>query len=115
MREMVGETQEDQVLMARAAWLYYIGGLNQEATAKRLGLTRARVNKLLADARDMVAAEGVVVIGAELDHRPPRRIRRRAQRHLQGVHRRALKERCGRAVPPAPGAVPQRPASARGR
>ncbi len=52
MREMVGETQEDQVLMARAAWLYYIGGLNQEATAKRLGLTRARVNKLLADARD---------------------------------------------------------------
>lgn len=52
MREMVGETQEDQVLMARAAWLYYIGGLNQEATAKRLGLTRARVNKLLADARN---------------------------------------------------------------
>ncbi|PZQ95983.1 MAG: DNA-binding transcriptional regulator [Cereibacter sphaeroides] len=38
--------------MARAAWLYHIGGLNQEATAKRLGITRARVNKLLSDARD---------------------------------------------------------------
>lgn len=49
---MAGENQEDQVLMARAAWLYYVGGLNQEATAKRLGLTRARVNKLLSDARD---------------------------------------------------------------
>ncbi len=49
---MAGENQEDQILMARAAWLYHVGGLNQEATAKRLGLTRARVNKLLSDARD---------------------------------------------------------------
>ncbi len=39
-------------LMTRAAWLYYVGGLNQEATAGRMGLTRARVNKLLAQARD---------------------------------------------------------------
>ncbi|MEI4488737.1 sugar-binding domain-containing protein [Frigidibacter sp. MR17.14] len=38
--------------MARAAWLYYIGGLNQEETARRLHTTRARVNKLLGDARD---------------------------------------------------------------
>jgi DNA-binding transcriptional regulator LsrR (DeoR family) len=52
MRPPVGENQEDQILMARASWLYYIGGLNQEATAKRLGTTRARVNKLLSDARD---------------------------------------------------------------
>ncbi len=43
---------EDATLMARAAWLYYVGGLNQEATAKRLGITRARVNKLLSDARE---------------------------------------------------------------
>jgi DNA-binding transcriptional regulator LsrR (DeoR family) len=48
----MAEAQEDQTLMARAAWLYHVGGLNQEATAQRLGLTRARVNKLLADARD---------------------------------------------------------------
>lgn len=49
---MLGETQEEQILMARAAWLYYVGGLNQEAAAKRLGITRARINKLLADARE---------------------------------------------------------------
>lgn len=52
MRSAAVEVVEDEVLMARAAWLYYIGGLNQEATAKRLHTTRARVNKLLSDARD---------------------------------------------------------------
>lgn len=46
------EMPEDDVLMARAAWLYYVGGLNQEATAKRLHTTRARINKLLSDARE---------------------------------------------------------------
>lgn len=39
-------------LMAQASWLYYNGGFNQEETAKRLGLTRARVNKLLSQARE---------------------------------------------------------------
>ena len=39
-------------LMARAAWLYYVAGLNQEATSKRMNLTRARVNKLLSAARE---------------------------------------------------------------
>ncbi|MEQ8659104.1 MAG: sugar-binding transcriptional regulator [Hyphomicrobiales bacterium] len=39
-------------LMAQAAWLYYNGGFNQQETAARLGLTRARVNKLLSQARD---------------------------------------------------------------
>ncbi|MFN4129735.1 MAG: sugar-binding transcriptional regulator [Paracoccaceae bacterium] len=52
MRGSGAEQVEDEVLMARAAWLYYIGGLNQEATAKRLHTTRARVNKLLSDARE---------------------------------------------------------------
>lgn len=42
----------DNQLMARAAWLYYNAGFNQEETAKRMGLTRARVNKLLSRARD---------------------------------------------------------------
>lgn len=49
---LMDDSTEDRTLMARAAWLYYVGGLNQEATANRLGTTRARVNKLLADARD---------------------------------------------------------------
>ena len=39
-------------LMSRAAWLYYVGGLNQEETAARLGTTRARANKLLQQAKD---------------------------------------------------------------
>ncbi len=43
---------DDEILMSQAAWLYYVGGLNQEATARRLGTTRARVNKYLADARE---------------------------------------------------------------
>lgn len=43
-----GDTQ----LMSRAAWLYYLGGMNQEETAARLGTTRARVNKLLQQARE---------------------------------------------------------------
>lgn len=42
---------EDE-LMAKAAWLYHVAGLNQESTAKRLGITRARVNKMLSDARE---------------------------------------------------------------
>ena len=54
---------EDEELMARAAWLYYLGGLNQEATAARLGVTRARVNKMLAEARE----SGLVSIS--IDHR----------------------------------------------
>jgi DNA-binding transcriptional regulator LsrR (DeoR family) len=52
MREVIAESQEAEMLMARAAWLYYVAGLNQEAAAKRLGITRARINKLLADARE---------------------------------------------------------------
>ncbi len=42
----------DRQLMTRAAWFYYVAGLNQEATSRRMGLTRARVNKLLSQARD---------------------------------------------------------------
>lgn len=52
MKLLSGAVTDEGELMARAAWLYYVGGLNQEATAQRLGTTRARVNKLLADARD---------------------------------------------------------------
>lgn len=52
MIELNAEGQETEMLMARAAWLYYIAGLNQEAAAKRLGITRARINRLLADARE---------------------------------------------------------------
>src|SRR5690606_29098380 len=55
-------TEDDDTLMVRVAWLYYVGGLNQEATAAKLGLTRARVNKMLAEARE----SGLVSIS--IDH-----------------------------------------------
>lgn len=54
--------EDDDALMVRAAWFYYVGGLNQEMTAARLGLTRARVNKMLAEARE----SGLVSIS--IDH-----------------------------------------------
>ena len=52
MAELNAEGPETEMLMARAAWLYYVAGLNQEAAAKRLGITRARINRLLSDARE---------------------------------------------------------------
>lgn len=52
MSEQGPEGAEAETLMARAAWLYYVAGLNQEAAAKRLGITRARINRLLSDARE---------------------------------------------------------------
>jgi len=45
-------TVEEDELMVRAAWYYYVGGFNQAKTAQRLGVTRARVNKMLAEARE---------------------------------------------------------------
>lgn len=45
-------------LVARAAWYYYHGGQTQQEIAVRLGLTRLRVNKILAQAR----ADGLVHI-----------------------------------------------------
>jgi DNA-binding transcriptional regulator LsrR (DeoR family) len=39
------------VVSARAAWYYFVGGLTQQEIADRLGLTRLRVNKLIAQAR----------------------------------------------------------------
>jgi DNA-binding transcriptional regulator LsrR (DeoR family) len=44
--------ESDDSLIVRVAWMYYIGGLNQEQTAARLGLHRTRVNRLLSEARD---------------------------------------------------------------
>ncbi|MEM9248517.1 MAG: sugar-binding transcriptional regulator [Pseudomonadota bacterium] len=53
---MVDLTEAER--MTRAAWLYYVAGLNQAETAHRLGVTRARVNRLLQGARQT----GVVAI-----------------------------------------------------
>src|SRR5690606_26537776 len=55
-------SESEDSLMVRVAWLYYVGGFNQEAAASRLGLTRARVNKILGEARE----SGLVSIS--IDH-----------------------------------------------
>lgn len=47
----LGHMSDDE-LRVRAAWLYYVGDLNQAETAQRLGITRARANKLIAEARE---------------------------------------------------------------
>ena len=42
----------EQQLATRAAWAYYVEGLTQAEVARRLGLNRVRVNRLLAQARE---------------------------------------------------------------
>lgn len=42
----------EEQLATRAAWLYFIGNSTQAQIAKKLGLTRLRVNRLLAYARE---------------------------------------------------------------
>jgi DNA-binding transcriptional regulator LsrR (DeoR family) len=42
----------EEQLATRAAWLYFLGNNTQAQIAKKLGLTRLRVNKLLAQARE---------------------------------------------------------------
>ena len=44
--------EPDDALIVRAAWLYYVGGLTQDEAARRLGVHRTRVVRLLAEARD---------------------------------------------------------------
>ncbi len=49
-------------LQARASWYYYMGGMTQQEIADRLGLTRLRVNRLIAQAR----ADGIVRIDVRM-------------------------------------------------
>lgn len=52
------QAERDERLLVRAAWLAYVGGLTQAQIAKALGLTRLRVNRMLAQARE----QGVVQV-----------------------------------------------------
>ena len=53
----------DDELRVRCAWLYFIGDFNQSAVAERLGITRVRVNKLIAEARE----HNIVTVTVALD------------------------------------------------
>ena len=52
--------------VAQAAWLYYVGNLSQQDVSKRLGISRFKVLRMLADARQ----QGLVRISVE--HRTAR-------------------------------------------
>ncbi|MEI8177166.1 sugar-binding transcriptional regulator [Aestuariivirga sp.] len=43
----------EEQFATRAAWLYFVAGLTQAQIGKKLGLNRTRVNRLLAQARDL--------------------------------------------------------------
>ena len=47
---------ENDDVKARAAWHYYVEGLTQERIAEKLGLSRVKVHRILAAARD----EGII-------------------------------------------------------
>lgn len=53
-----GPVASDEAVQSRVAWLYYMENLTQAEIALRLGLTRLRVNRMLAEAR----ASGLVSI-----------------------------------------------------
>jgi DNA-binding transcriptional regulator LsrR (DeoR family) len=57
----VTDTDETQV-MVRAAWLYHIEGLTQGEVAKRLGLSRIKVNRLLKQALE----KGIVEVNVQI-------------------------------------------------
>lgn len=54
--------QSEEDMIVQLAWLYYVANLNQEEIAQRLGVSRFKINRLLARARET----GVVRIS--IDH-----------------------------------------------
>ena len=52
----------DEQLRARIAWYYFIAGLTQQEISDRLGIARARVNKIVGQLR----ADGSVVVDIRL-------------------------------------------------
>ena len=55
------EISGDLEQIVRAAWLYHVAGNTQEQTADLLGISRVKVNRLLAEARE----SGIVKISIE--------------------------------------------------
>lgn len=63
---MVIQKRQADDAIAQAAWLYYVGNLSQQEVSKRLGVSRFKVLRMLADARE----QGLVRITVE--HRTSR-------------------------------------------
>lgn len=63
---MLGQKRHADDDIAQVAWLYYVGNLSQQDVSKRLGISRFKVLRMLADARE----QGLVRITVE--HRTAR-------------------------------------------
>jgi DNA-binding transcriptional regulator LsrR (DeoR family) len=59
--------------MLQAAWLYHVGQMSQEEVSRRLGISRFKVLRLLADARDL----GLVRVSLEHETLPTLRLAQR--------------------------------------
>ena len=90
---------EDQVVV-RVAWLYYMEGLTQDAIATKLGLTRLRVNRLLGEARE----SGLVSIKINSRHESCLRLEEEL-RTVCGLREAVITRTRGSAdlIPPLPG------------
>lgn len=68
-----GDTDPDESLAIRAAWLHYAGGMTQAAVAKRLGVPSVKAHRLIAravaDGVVKVTIDGEIVECAELEDR----------------------------------------------
>ena len=99
--------QADELSLAtRAAWLSYVGGYTQEEIAGRLGVSRIKVNRLIAQAvraglvhvfvegtaAECIALEEAIAArwGLRVLHRGSRPSRKRAAAGDAGRRRRAL-------------------------
>ena len=47
------QSRQDMDDLLQAAWLYHVGQMSQEEVSRRLGISRFRVLRMLADARDL--------------------------------------------------------------
>ena len=52
-RPVLGQPESARDLRVKVAWLYYVEGLTQERIARFLGLSRAKIIRLLASAREV--------------------------------------------------------------
>ncbi len=60
------QIDEEKRFLAQVAWAYHVEGLTQGAVAEKLGVTRLRINKALAEAR----RQGIVRVSINSDFAP---------------------------------------------
>ena len=73
------ERNAEEDLKTRVSWLYYVEGMTQDEVARRVGLTRARVLRILAQAR----SDGTVQIRVTTKLTRCIELERRLERNLE--------------------------------